>query len=78
MPKQLKPAITFVDAINAYFGGVHGLAKMSIPFTCKCGSHNYPEPDYQGVLIDRWIMNLEDCFKHIRKVHKEKIRHKVN
>lgn len=66
---QKKPPLTFIEAIDEYFGGVQGLAAMALPFTCKCGDNTYPKKEIQMP-----IMRERDCYTHIRKRHKEVIK----
>lgn len=47
---------------------------MGIPFKCKCGGTTYPGvSETTGELIAIPVMHVEDTFKHIRKVHRERI-----
>ncbi len=68
--KKKEEASTYVQALNNYFGGVSGLAQQSLPFKCKCGSTRYPNK--LGESVD--MMNIGDCFLHIRRIHKERIK----
>ena len=70
---QKLPALTYPSAIEIWFGGIKGLAKQPLPFTCRCGDNTYPEK-IQGGVRQNPIMLLEDCFKHIRRAHKERIK----
>jgi hypothetical protein len=54
-----KPALTYEQAINAYFGGVKHLAANKFPFKCTCGGSAYSEAD---------------IWQHIRKEHKERLK----
>jgi hypothetical protein len=70
------PIMTFQQAINEYYGGVHGVAKMSLPFTCKCGNKNYKKTIIKfgkQEKVEIPVMKLPDCFKHIRTVHRVRI-----
>jgi hypothetical protein len=67
-----KESITFQEAISHFFGGVKGLAKQKLPFTCRCGKNSYTR--YGEIRREVPIMSTEDCFKHIRRTHGEKIR----
>lgn len=71
-------SLTYLEAINLYFGGVHKLNHQSLPFTCTCGSSQYPE-DHEDdigikITINLPIMSVDDCVRHIRRFHKERIR----
>lgn len=75
MARQKEPAMSHETALNLYYGGVHGLSSMPIPFKCKCGGTTYPAiSETTGELVAVPVMHVEDIFKHIRKVHKERIK----
>lgn len=71
---QKDPAMTHTQAINTYYGGVHGLARMGMPFTCKCGGKTYRAKSEDGVLFEKPVMHIEETFKHIRGFHGERIK----
>lgn len=70
---QVTQALTYTTALDSFFGGIHGLARQSLPFKCKCGDTTFPEK-FQGGVQYIPIMKPEECFKHIRRVHKERIK----
>lgn len=75
MTRQKEPAMSHETALNTYYGGVKGLSAMGIPFTCKCGGRDYPTvSETTGEMIAHPVMHVEDTFKHIRKVHRERIK----
>lgn len=70
---QKQQAMTYEEALTVYFGGLNGLNKQAIPFTCKCGERNYSHKEGAQV-INMPILSVSDCFAHIRKNHKERIK----
>lgn len=74
MAKAKEPAITPTQAINEYYGGIKELNKQSMPFTCNvCGKSTFPGVDPKGKAADMPVMNIQDAFTHVRKVHRERI-----
>jgi len=67
-------ALSFTQAIDMYYGGVHNINRMPLPFTCKCGGKTYTEHPKNDVPVTFPVMTIEDCFAHIRKDHKERIK----
>lgn len=75
MNKEKEPALTHEQASIEFYGGVHGLSKMSTPFTCKsCGGKTYPGVNSKGELVGIPVLHVEDIYKHIRKVHRVRIK----
>lgn len=74
MPRKLEKPLTPVQAIDQYFGGVHELNKQRFPFKCKCGDTTFPDKDIKGKRVDKSILNIDDCLRHARRVHKERIK----
>jgi len=71
--KHDAPVITYQDAIDKYFGGLHKLNKGALPFTCQCGERAYTKRvNKEMVLVP--LMTVNDCFIHIRRAHKERIK----
>lgn len=71
MTKETRSTLTHKEALDEFYGGVHGLAKMKLPFTCKCGARQYRKSKKEEMPIP--VMTIPDCYKHIRKGHGEKI-----
>ena len=72
MATEKKPALTYPDAITEYYGGVHDLAKASLPFTCKqCKGQKYKDIKLGA---EFFVMKVEECYKHIRSMHRERIK----
>ena len=74
---QKTQALTYPSAIETFFGGVKGLAKQPLPFTCRCGDSTYLTKEKNGeswMKFEKPIMSIEECFKHIRRSHKERIK----
>ena len=72
--QQNRPTLTYQEAFDVYYGGLKGIAGQKLPYTCKCGGTTYPEIDpVSEAKYETSVMNLDACFKHIRKVHKERI-----
>ena len=69
-----EPAMTHVQAIDTYYGGVRGLMTGTLPFTCKCGGKTYKEKNEDGTITEKPVMHLEQTFKHIRGFHGERIK----
>lgn len=74
MPRKLEPPITPEEAIHVWFGGAKELAKQPFPFTCRCGDRTYPDKDARGKRVDKAIMGIDDCLRHVRRAHKERIK----
>lgn len=74
MARNNEAPITPESAIHIWFGGAKELAKQPFPFTCRCGDNTYPDKDVAGKKVDKAIMSLAECFKHIRRTHKERIK----
>lgn len=53
------PTLTYEQALAEYFGGLAVIAKLPLPFKCKCGAGVY---------------TLPDTWTHIRQAHKERIK----
>jgi hypothetical protein len=70
--------LTFAQAIEHFYGGVHGLAKSALPFKCECGMTTYPQMwiDELGIKREAFmpVMNLDDCFKHVRRNHRKRLK----
>ena len=71
--RQKQEALTYVEVLNKYFGGVNGLARQGLPFTCSCGN-NYSNIFKNGETTQKYIMALPDIWEHVRKTHREKIK----
>lgn len=68
-------SISYQSAINRYYGGVHGLSRQKMPFTCQvCEEQTYPQVNTEGGGHSLPVMDITDCYRHIRRVHKEKIK----
>jgi hypothetical protein len=79
MSSKQQPPLTYTQAIDEYFGGVKTLAGKSLPFKCKCGSTTYPKKVMDKKLDmpttkEFAILSIPECFLHIRKSHKERIK----
>jgi hypothetical protein len=78
MAKIKTQALNYEQAINAYFGGIRGLSKMALPFTCKCGKNTYTfeeiDEDEIKNQFQKPIMSVPEIFAHIRKDHHERIK----
>ena len=71
---QKTQALSYPTAIEIWFGGVKALVKQPLPFTCRCGDNTFPEKISGGGTAQLPIMVLADCFKHIRRSHRERIK----
>lgn len=60
---------TFVEALDKYFGGVQKLSRSKIPFTCICGDKSFSLSRKSDKSLP--IMRVEDCYRHIRRNHRE-------
>lgn len=74
MARQKEPAMSYEGALNEYYGGVKGLSGMGIPFKCRCGGTTYREKTEDDIEVSKPVMHIEDIFKRIRSVHKERIK----
>ena len=83
MPKENNRKITYVQAIDEYYNGVHELNKQPIPFRCqKCGSTTYIKKHKDkrtGEITVSYlpVVSLADTFTHIRKNHKQPLKYDV-
>lgn len=74
MPRK-DPPLTHQEAFERYYGGMTKIVKQSLPFKCECGSTTYKKFDEElAQTIEVPVMTVEDCFRHIRKAHKERIK----
>lgn len=80
MKQKLKqPLLTHTEAIDKFFGGVKELAKQSLPYTCSCGDSTFTfRKKDMGMMVEYSapIMNVPDCYRHIRN-HKQRIKREL-
>lgn len=68
--------MTYEESIKNYFGGVKQLAKQTLPYTCKCGDNTFPQKK-DGIPMEIPMMSIPDCYRHIRRRHKESIQKNI-
>lgn len=63
--------ISYEQAIEYFFGGLHHLATQPFPFKCLvCKSSDVQLTDVYGETVTCAMMRIEDCWKYIRQMAK--------